>query len=290
RKRIIDQSSCNKDYSCLEGFCPSFVTVHGGGVRKPQRGAAEFPRVELPEPALPALSRPYNILIAGIGGTGVITLGAWLGMAAHLERKGVSVLDQTGLAQKNGAVSSHVRLAAHPDALHGARIGRGDTDLVIGCDMVVAAGAEALATYATGRTRAVINSHVVPLAAFALDPDLPLHDRQLGNVLDQTLGKEYVHYTAAGRLATALLGDAIYTNPFLLGYAWQLGLIPLSRQAIERAIELNGTAVQESLQAFRWGRLAAHVPEQVAAAPAPFLTGQQPSVQDFGLEELIAHR
>ncbi|NLO78975.1 MAG: indolepyruvate ferredoxin oxidoreductase family protein [Xanthomonadaceae bacterium] len=290
RKRIIDQSSCNKDYSCLEGFCPSFVTVHGGGVRKPQRGAAEFPRVELPEPALPALSRPYNILIAGIGGTGVITLGAWLGMAAHLERKGVSVLDQTGLAQKNGAVSSHVRLAAHPDALHGARIGRGDTDLVIGCDMVVAAGAEALATYATGRTRAVINSHVVPLAAFALDPDLPLHDRQLGNVLDQTLGKEYVHYTAAGRLATALLGDAIYTNPFLLGYAWQLGLIPLSRQAIERAIELNGTAVEENLQAFRWGRLAAHVPEQVAAAAAPFLTGQQASVQDFGLEELIAHR
>src|SRR5690606_19320681 len=120
--------------------------------------------------------------------------------------------------------------------------------------------------------------------------DLPLHDRQLGNVLDQTLGKEYVHYTAAGRLATALLGDAIYTNPFLLGYAWQLGLIPLSRQAIERAIELNGTAVEENLQAFRWGRLAAHVPEQVAAAAAPFLTGQQASVQDFGLEELIAHR
>lgn len=288
RKRMIDQSSCNKDYSCVEGFCPSFVTVRGGGVRKPPRSERELPKLDLPEPNLPPLDEPYNILVTGIGGTGVVTIGALLGMAAHLESKGVSVLDQTGLAQKNGAVSSHVRLAAQPDDLHGTRIARGSTDLVIGCDMVVAAGSDALATYSAGRTRAVINSQVVPLAAFALDPNLPLDDGRLTDAISQTIGKDHAHFTAASRFATALMGDGIYTNPFLLGYAWQLGLIPLSRQAIERAIELNGVAVAANLQAFYWGRCAAHAPEQVEAA-MPQQLNSQPAAPD-SVPELIAHR
>jgi indolepyruvate ferredoxin oxidoreductase len=290
RKRTIDQSSCNKDYSCVEGFCPSFVTVHGGSVRKPQQSGRELPVLDLPEPALPALEQPYNILVTGIGGTGVVTIGALLGMAAHLESKGVSVLDQTGLAQKNGAVSSHVRLAAQPDGLHGTRIPRGGTDLVIGCDMVVAAGGEALATYAAERTQAVVNNQVVPLAAFALDPNLPLDDSRLTDALSSAIGKDRVHFTAASRLATALLGDAIYTNPFLLGYAWQLGLIPLSRQAIERAIELNGVAVDANLQAFYWGRCAAHAPAQVEATVQPQQVEPQRLPAEESLPELIAHR
>ncbi|HEX5515527.1 MAG TPA: indolepyruvate ferredoxin oxidoreductase family protein, partial [Gammaproteobacteria bacterium] len=289
RKRTIDQSSCNKDYSCVEGFCPSFVTVYGGAVRKPAKADVPAMAMDLPEPELPILGADYNILVTGIGGTGVVTIGALLGMAAHLEGKGVSVLDQTGLAQKNGAVTSHLRLAADPDELHGTRIAHGSTDLVIGCDMVVAAGREALATYSRARTRAVVNDQVVPLAAFAVDPDLPLGSRRLKEALGTAIGDGNVDLVAASRLATALMGDTIYTNPFLMGYAWQKGLLPLSRQAIERAIELNGVAVAANLQAFRWGRCTAHAPAEVEAVARPQLTEPSP-VAAHTLQDLIAHR
>lgn len=294
RKRRIDQSSCNKDYSCVEGFCPSFVTVHGGDVRKGAEpvataGAGVPADAGLPEPTLPAMNGNYNILVTGIGGTGVVTIGALLGMAAHLEGRSASVLDQTGLAQKNGAVTSHIRLSDDSEGLYSTSIGRGQTDLVLGCDMVVAASSSALATYASGRTQAVVNDHVVPLAAFALNPDLPMEDKRLVDSISACVGDENAAFVSATRLATALMGDAIYSNAFLMGYAWQKGLIPLSRQAIERAIELNGAAVEKNLQAFAWGRLAAHAPQQVEQAVGPReAKPNAPPVKS--LEELIAHR
>ncbi|MFO1314312.1 MAG: indolepyruvate ferredoxin oxidoreductase family protein [Burkholderiales bacterium] len=255
RKRAIDQSSCNKDFSCLRGFCPSFVTVRGVTLR---RAAGAAPAVELPEPVLPALAAPYAILVTGIGGTGVITIGALLGMAAHLEGRGCSVLDFTGLAQKNGAVTSHVRLAPHPDDLAAVRVGAGAADLLLGCDMVVAASPAALAAIDRGRTRAVINGTPTPTAQFVLDRDMDLDDAPMRRALQGAAGPDAVDFVPATALATALMGDAIATNLFLLGYAFQQGLVPLSRAAIERAIELNGTAVDSGKAAFAWGRLAAH--------------------------------
>ena len=255
RKRTIDQSSCNKDFSCLKGFCPSFVTVRGV---TPRKAAGAAPAVALPEPAVPALAAPYAILVTGIGGTGVITIGALLGMAAHLEGRGCSVLDFTGLAQKNGAVASHVRLAPHPGDLHAVRVGVGAADLVLGCDMVVAASPSSLATVDRGRTRAVINGTLTPTAQFVLDRDLDLSEAPMQRALRTAAGPEAVDFVPATALATALLGDAIATNLFMLGYAHQKGLVPLSRAAIERAIELNGTAVESGKAAFAWGRLAAH--------------------------------
>ena len=255
RKRTIDQSSCNKDFSCLKGFCPSFVTVRGV---TPRKAAGAAPAVALPEPAVPALAAPYAILVTGIGGTGVITIGALLGMAAHLEGRGCSVLDFTGLAQKNGAVASHVRLAPHPGDLHAVRVGAGAADLVLGCDMVVAASPSSLATVDRGRTRAVINGTLTPTAQFVLDRDMDLSEAPMQRALRAAAAPEAVDFVPATALATALMGDAIATNLFMLGYAFQKGLVPLSRAAIERAIELNGTAVESGKAAFAWGRLAAH--------------------------------
>jgi indolepyruvate ferredoxin oxidoreductase len=254
RKRTIDQSSCNKDFSCLKGFCPSFVTVHGVTLRK---AAVAAPAATLPEPAVLALAAPYAILVTGIGGTGVVTIGALLGMAAHLEGRGCSVLDFTGLAQKNGAVASHVRLAPHPDDLAAVRVGAGAADLVLGCDMVVAASPSSLATIDRGRTRAVINATLTPTAQFVLDRDMDLAEEPMQRALRAAAGPEAVDFVPATALATTLMGDTIATNLFLLGYAFQKGLVPLSRVAIERAIELNGAAVESSKAAFAWGRLAA---------------------------------
>ena len=255
RKRTIDQSSCNKDFSCLKGFCPSFVTVCGV---TPRKAAGAAPAFELPEPAVPALDAPYAILVTGIGGTGVITIGALLGMAAHLEGRGCSVLDFTGLAQKNGAVASHVRLAPNPGDLYAVRVGAGAADLVLGCDMVVAASPSSLATIDRGRTRAVINGTLTPTAQFVLDRDMDLSEEPMQRALRAAAGPEAVDFVPATSLATALMGDTIATNLFMLGYAFQEGLVPLSRAAIERAIELNGAAVASGKAAFAWGRLAAH--------------------------------
>ncbi len=291
RKRRINQSSCNKDYSCLKGYCPSFVTVRGGRLRRAARAAAD-PGGEaifagLPEPALSDLARPCNVLITGIGGTGVVTIGALLGMAAHLEGRGCSVLDVTGLAQKNGPVTSHVRIARRPEDLHATRIPAGAADLVLGCDIVVASGAESLAAMAKGRTAAVVNTHVSPTSDFATHPDLDLSSRAMEEAIREAVGEGDAEFLPATQLATALLGDALATNLFLVGHAWQRGRLPVGRGALERAIELNGQAVEMNRRAFAWGRLAAHdlgAVEPVARPPAP--EREAPA----GLERLVAHR
>jgi indolepyruvate ferredoxin oxidoreductase len=268
RKRAIDQSTCNKDYSCLKGFCPSFVTVEGGRLRKPknlvapaQAGAQGLdPRLRgdaLASPRLPALDRPYGILVTGVGGTGVVTIGAILGMAAHIEGKGVAVLDMTGLAQKGGSVYSHIRIAARPDEIHAVRIAAGDARLVIGCDMIVAASDEAIAKMQAGFTHAVINSGVAPTGGFVRDPDLRMPVTEMAEAIREACGPQRADFVDGTTLATALLGDSIATNLFMVGYAWQKGLVPLSQYSILQAIELNGAAVESNTKAFEWGRRAA---------------------------------
>jgi indolepyruvate ferredoxin oxidoreductase len=291
RKRAIDQSNCNKDYSCIDGFCPSFVTVHGGGLRRRRLGAPnEEGLPPLPEPVPPALDRPYGILVAGVGGTGIVTIGALLGMAAHLEGKGCTVLDMTGLAQKGGAVLSHVRIARDQEQIHAVRIAAGGADLLLGCDLVVAAGAEALGKLSGEKSRAVVNTHEVMTGAFTRDPDLTFPGSDLRHSIVAALGAERVAFVDATRLATALFGDAIATNPFLLGYAYQRGLVPLSAAAIERAIALNAVAVERNRSAFRWGRYAAIDPERVAARALPAAAIPESHRLSATLDELIERR
>ncbi|HUK06356.1 MAG TPA: indolepyruvate ferredoxin oxidoreductase family protein [Stellaceae bacterium] len=291
RKRAIDQSNCNKDYSCLKGFCPSFVTVHGGSLRKLAPAPAEFDQArftDLPEPTLRPLSEPYGVLVTGIGGTGVITVGQLLGMAAHLEGKGCSVLDFTGLAQKNGAVMSHIRLAARPEDINAVRIAAGGADLLLGCDMVVAASAPALTRIEHGVTRAVVNSYLAPTAAFVMNGDVDFEEAAMHRTLRNTVGGKGLDLVDGSGLATALLSDAIATNLFMLGYAWQKGLVPLSREAIERAIELNAVGVEMNKRAFAWGRLAAHDLGAVEAAARPVLPDAPKRAET--VEEMIERR
>jgi len=258
RKRAIDQSACNKDYSCLDGLCPSFVTVEGGRLKKGRAmDGDESGFVEPRAPVLPDTAEPWNILIAGVGGSGVITIGALIGMAAHIDGKGVSVLDMTGLAQKGGAVFSHVRIADSPDDLHAVRIATGEADAVIAGDVIVAASREALIKMAGSRTRAIVNSCETPTAEFTRDPDWQFPLAKMQDAIRSAVGSDAATFIDATALATRLLGDAIGTNLFLLGHAWQQGLVPVSGAALERAIELNGTAVEANLKAFLWGRRAA---------------------------------
>ncbi|KAA5605623.1 indolepyruvate ferredoxin oxidoreductase family protein [Roseospira marina] len=272
RKRAIDQSTCNKDVSCVKGFCPSFVTVSGVTPKKRTAKAGPagpddgFPALPEPETEI-TQAAPYDILITGIGGTGVVTIGAILGMAAHLEGKGVSVLDQTGLAQKNGAVVSHVRLARRDQDIHAVRIAAGNTNLLLGCDMVTAAGADVLEKMRRRLTVAVLNAHQVMTADFTQHPDTIYPDQRLRDTIVDA-AKETL-YVDATRVATALLGDSITANLFMVGYAWQKGLIPIGRAAIERAVTLNGAAVRANLDAFLWGRRMAEQPERVLALVGP---------------------
>ena len=272
RKRAIDQSACNKDFSCLKGFCPSFVTVEGGQLRKgkaPQRDAAGFG--DLPLPLLPDTRQPYGILVTGIGGSGVVTIGALVGMAAHLDGKGVTTLDMTGLAQKGGAVFSHLRICDRPQDIHAVRIAAGEARCVIGGDLVVSASAEAVSRMRAGLTRAVVNCAETPTADFTHDPDWQFPVVAMQRSIAEATGTDGVDFVDATELATALMGDAIATNLFLLGYAWQKGLVPVSLEALERAIELNAVAVDMNRNAFAWGRRAAHdlATVQRFAAPAP---------------------
>ncbi|HEV2099134.1 MAG TPA: indolepyruvate ferredoxin oxidoreductase family protein, partial [Stellaceae bacterium] len=258
RKRAIDQSSCNKDYSCVEGFCPSFVTVHGGGLRKGRAGdPGEEGLPVLPEPTHPALDQPYGILVTGVGGTGVVTIGALLGMAAHLEGKGCTILDMTGLAQKGGAVYSHVRIARQPDEIHAVRIAAGGARLLLGCDLVVSASADALSKLEPGHSHVIVNSHEIITGDFTRNPDLVFPTGALERSIAEATGPANAEFVDATRLATGLFGDSIATNLFMLGYAYQRGLVPLSAEAIEQAVELNGVAVAFNRGAFRWGRRAA---------------------------------
>ncbi len=281
RKRAIDQSACNKDYSCLKGFCPSFVTIEGGRLKKRSAvlgDAARFP--EPPLPALPATAKPYGILIAGVGGTGVVTIGALIGMAAHIDGRGVTVLDMAGLAQKGGAVYSHVRIADRPDDIHATRIAAGDADAVIGGDIIVSAGAEAVNKMRVGVTRAVVNCAEIPTLDFSSDPDWQFPLQGMQQSIREATGSDRADFLDATQIAISLIGDTIATNLFLLGYAWQRGLIPVSQEALQRAIELNGVAVDMNRAAFLWGRRAAYDFEAVrrVAMPAAVLPSRPPSV------------
>ena len=290
RKRAIDQSACNKDFSCVEGFCPSFVTVHGGRLRKGAGVSGDGDALPtLPEPSLPELDRPYEIIVTGVGGTGVITIGALLGMAAHLESKGCSVLDQTGLAQKGGAVVSHVRIAARPDDITTTRIANGAADLVLGCDVVVTAGADTRATMRAGRTAVVVNTQETMTGDFTRDADLVFPADALMRGIERAAGARQVDRVDATRIATALTGDAIATNMFMLGYAWQKGRIPLSAAAIERAIEINGVAVASNLSAYDWGRRTAADRDAVVRRAGPGVDVAPPRRPE-DLEAIIERR
>ena len=259
RKRQINQSSCNKDFSCVSGFCPSFVTVEGGGLKKPKKAAtAEATPPALPMPAIPSVAEPFGILIAGVGGTGVVTVGQILAMAAHVEGKGAVVLDQSGLAQKGGPVMSHVRLAEHQADLHSTRVGTGSADLVIGCDQIVTASRDALSRMGEGRTWAAVNSTGATTAAFVKNPDWQFPAEGSKGAIVQACGESNVDFVDAGKIATALMGDAIATNMFMLGYAFQKGHVPLQEASLLKAIELNGVSVPFNKAAFNWGRTAAH--------------------------------
>src|SRR5580704_14655648 len=260
RKRQIDQSNCNKDYSCVEGFCPSFVTVHGGTLKRIKNSAVDSGQLfaNLPLPPAPKLDAPYNILVTGIGGTGVITIGALLGMAAHIDGRGCSTLDFTGLAQKNGAVMSHVRIAATPEDIATVRITSGGADLILGCDIVVSASAAALSRIERGVTKAFVNADLQPTASFVQNPDIDFEIGAMQTTLRDAVGERNLDILDATGIASTLMGDSIATNAFMLGFAFQKGSIPLSLEAILRAIEINGAAIEMNKQAFTWGRLAAH--------------------------------
>ena len=290
RKRTIDQSSCNKDMSCLKGFCPSFVTVHGGQLKRGKRAAVTGLFEAVPEPTLPELGHPYGIVVTGVGGTGVVTIGQLLGMAAHLDGKGAGVLDMTGLAQKNGAVMSHVRIAETPEAIKTVRIPAGGADLLIGCDLVVSGGAECLRALRKGATRAIVNTHQVMTGDFTRQADMAFPADALRHAIADSVGPTRAEFLDASPLATALMGDAIATNLFMLGYAYQKGLVPLRASAIERAIELNGAAVEMNKQAFLWGRRAAldlAAVQRTVAASTAIPPGR---VLSRTLEEIIERR
>ena len=261
RKRRINQASCNKDYSCVEGFCPSFVTVHGGSLRKTNsvasvKSAAEWTAL-VPDPVLPQLTQLHSVLVCGIGGTGVVTIGQTLAMAAHLEGAYSSNLDVTGLAQKYGAVHSHVRIAPHPEMLHATRIAAGEADTLIGCDLIVAAGDESVTRLNPAKSQAAVCTDLVPTADFTRNPDWTVDASALAQRVSEATGGRAL-LLEGQRLAIALLGDPIAANMFMLGAAWQRGQIPLSFASIDRAIELNGVAIPMNRSAFTWGRRAAH--------------------------------
>ena len=286
RKRRINQSSCNKDFSCVEGFCPSFVTVHGGRLRKPE-ATAPLSRYLPPvaDPILPEINERFSVLVAGIGGSGVVTISQTVAVAAYLDGLFSSNLDLTGLSQKYGAVTAHVRIARDPQALHATRIAAGEADALIGCDLIVAAGDESLSKLKRGKTSAVISADLTPTADFARNPNWSVDADELIERLTNALGDKALILDAQ-RLASALMGDPIASNMFMLGAAWQRGLVPIRREAIERAIELNGVAIDANKQAFEWGRRAGHDPTSVET-----LVGfDEPADERPSLDALINRR
>ena len=289
RKRRIDQGSCNKDFSCVNGFCPSFVTVHGATMKKaaPLASVAGDAGDDLPMPELPRLEgKPFGILVAGVGGTGVVTIGAILGMAAHVEGKGAGAIDMTGIAQKGGAVFSHVKIGRSPEDVHAIRIAAGEADLVLGCDLVVAGAKKSLAAVRHGHTGVIVNTEETYPGDFARNPDYSLPGARIRKSIAEAAG-ETAHFIDASRMANALLGTPLATNMFTLGYAFQKGFVPLSQASIFRALELNGEAVAMNKQAFVWGRRAAVDLRGVEA-----LLGEEPSAHHLaqGFDEVVARR
>ncbi|TDP62496.1 indolepyruvate ferredoxin oxidoreductase family protein [Roseateles toxinivorans] len=290
RKRRINQNTCNKDYSCVKGFCPSFITVEGGALKKAKKEAkgdlSALPAI--PEPALPLCEQAWGIVVGGVGGTGVITIGQLLGMAAHLEGKGVVTQDAGGLAQKGGATWSHIQIANRPDAIFTTKVDTAKADLVIGCDPIVSANKYTLAVMQPGRTFVALNSHGTPTAAFVKNPDWQFPGGNCDAAIAAAASKELIGSFDAEQVAVQLVGDSIYTNPLMLGYAWQKGRVPLSHAALMRAIELNGVQVANNKSAFEWGRRCAH---DLGAVQALFKAAQVIEfVKKPGLAEMIAKR
>ncbi|RDJ22067.1 indolepyruvate ferredoxin oxidoreductase family protein [Bosea caraganae] len=293
RKRQIDQSNCNKDFSCVKGFCPSFVTVHGARPKKaePKRlDVGAFGSAEIPEPVVPELTRSFAVVVTGVGGTGVVTIGAILGMAAHLEGKGCGMIDMAGLAQKGGAVFSHVKLAPKPDAIHAIRVAAGEADLVLGCDLTVTGSKKVLGAIKPSGSTVVVNTAESMPGDFTRNADFSLPIERLKRGILSAAGREQTHFVDATAAATAFLGNAIAANMFMLGYAWQFGGVPLSRAALLRAIELNGEAVAMNKQAFELGRRAAHDPAALVASLAEAKAPTQARHISESLEEIIARR
>jgi indolepyruvate ferredoxin oxidoreductase len=267
RKRTINQSSCNKDMSCLKGFCPSFVTVEGGQLKKKGKNKAATPAEFglLPEPSIPSLEggRVWGVVVAGVGGTGVITIGQLLGMAAHIEAKGIVTQDAAGLAQKGGATWSHVLIGDTQDDIRTTRVGTAAADLILACDPLVTVNAETMARMREGRTHVALNSHSSPTAAFVRNANWKNPEEACAAEIARAVGTDGVGSFDADAAATALMGDTIYVNPMILGYAWQKGWIPLAHESLMRAIELNAVAVDNNKAAFEWGRQAAVRPEEL---------------------------
>jgi len=265
RKRRIDQSSCNKDFSCVNGFCPSFVTVHGGKLRKAGGHAGTVnPLQDVPQPTPFSLGADgWSAIIDGIGGTGVVTIASVVGMAAHLEGKGCGMIDMAGLAQKGGAVFSHVRIAQTPEDIHAIRVSAGKADLILGCDLVVSGNKKILSAVREGHTHFIVNTAEVMPGEFTRQADFSLPSERIKRAIRKAAGEQNSWFFDATRAATVLFGNSVGANMFLLGYAWQHGGVPLSDEAIENAIALNGQSVSMNVSAFRWGRRAAHDPAYV---------------------------
>ena len=261
-KREIDQSTCNKDFSCINGFCPSFVTVHGAVPRKHEGLATQGNIAQMlgsqPTPTLPGLTKPYTMLVTGVGGTGVVTISAVLGQAAYLDGLGFGAIDMTGLAQKGGAVACHMKVARTSDEIHAIRAGVAASDLIIGCDLVVTASNKVLETIKPDHTTVILSTHEMAVADFARKPDLKLPGADLRRAIEERVRKGPLHVLDAHDYAVQLFADSIASNMFMLGYAFQLGAVPVTAASIEKAIELNGAAIEMNRNAFRFGRLAAH--------------------------------
>jgi indolepyruvate ferredoxin oxidoreductase len=273
RKRTINQSTCNKDMSCLKGFCPSFVTVEGGQLKKKAKDKSATPAElgALAEPALPSLAggKVWGVVVAGVGGTGVITIGQLLGMAAHIEGKGIVTQDAAGLAQKGGATWSHVLIGDTQDDIRTTRVGTAAADLILACDPLVSVNAETMARMREGRTHVALNSHSTPTAAFVRNANWQNPQEACAAEIAGAVGVEGVGAFDADAAATSLMGDSIYVNPMILGYAWQKGWIPLEHASLMRAIELNAVAIENNKAAFEWGRQAAQRPEALQKRVSP---------------------
>ena len=290
RKRTINQNTCNKDVSCLKGFCPSFVTVEGGQLKKKAKGVSRIalPDMELPSPVLPKTQHAWGTVVAGVGGTGVITIGQLLGMAAHIEGKGIVTQDSAGLAQKGGATWSHVLIADNQDAIRTTRVSMAAADLIIGCDPIVSAGKETLQRMLQGRTHVALNAYSTPTAAFVKNANWQNPAEQCAADIATAVGLEGLSAFDANRVSTQVLGDTIYINPMLLGFAWQKGWVPLGHEALMRAIELNDVAVAQNIAAFEWGRHCAHHWSVVDTLLAPAQVVQFHKPQ--GVDALVARR
>jgi indolepyruvate ferredoxin oxidoreductase len=277
RKRAIDQSSCNKDFSCVNGFCPSFLSIEGARIKKSATASLELP--ELPDPQLPAINGTHNVVITGVGGTGVVTIGAVLAQAAQIDGKGAGMMEMAGLAQKGGAVHIHCRLANRPEDISAIRVATGEAHALIGGDLVVSAGAKTLGLTSTGRTGAVVNSHEIITGEFTRNTDFSLPSDRLQVALQARL-RDRVDLFDASELARVSMGDSIFSNMMVFGAAWQRGLIPVSFDAIKQAIELNGAAVEKNLRAFDIGRWAVLYPEDAARLLTPSVVQLPKSLDD----------